>query len=143
MPGRIAPWKNSRRMWRSSSNGFTIRYGCIPRSPISPIGELHQDTETGRNRCPAVSHHGRTRGACGGVHRTGLQSGTVAFRARLSVRSESFIKTLKQEEIDARPYRTMEELAAHVEEFIERVYNPVRLHSALAYQSDLRASSRH
>jgi transposase InsO family protein len=50
-------------------------------------------------------------------------------------RCESFIKTLKQEEIDARPYRTMEELAAHVEEFIEQVYNPVRLHSALAYQS--------
>jgi putative transposase len=50
-------------------------------------------------------------------------------------RCESFIKTLKQEEIDARHYRTMEELAAHVEEFIERVYNSVRLHSALAYQS--------
>ena len=50
-------------------------------------------------------------------------------------RCESFIKTLKQEEIDARPYRTMEELATHVEEFIERVYNPVRSHSALAYQS--------
>ena len=50
-------------------------------------------------------------------------------------RCESFIKTLKQEEIDARPYRTMEELAAHVEEFIERIYNPVRLHSALAYLS--------
>jgi len=50
-------------------------------------------------------------------------------------RCESFIKTLKQEEIDARPYRTMEELAAHVEEFIERVYNSVRLHSALAYHS--------
>jgi len=50
-------------------------------------------------------------------------------------RCESFIKTLKYEEIDARPYRTMEELAAHVEEFIEQIYNPVRLHSALAYLS--------
>jgi hypothetical protein len=29
-------------------------------------------------------------------------------------RCESFIKTLKHEEIDARPYRTIEELAAHV-----------------------------
>ncbi len=29
----------------------------------------------------------------------------------------------------------MEELAAHVEEFIEQVYNPIRLHSALNYQS--------
>ena len=42
-------------------------------------------------------------------------------------RGESFIKTLKREEIEARPYHTMEELAAHLEEFIERVYNPVRL----------------
>jgi len=50
-------------------------------------------------------------------------------------RCESFLKTLKQEELDARPYGTMEELAQHVEEFIEQIYNAVRLHSALAYRS--------
>jgi transposase InsO family protein len=50
-------------------------------------------------------------------------------------RCESFLKTLKQEELDARTYSTMEEVAGRVEEFIEQVYNPVRLHSALAYQS--------
>ena len=48
---------------------------------------------------------------------------------------ESFIKTLKQEQLEAREYRTLEELREHLEEFIEQVYNPVRLHSALAYQS--------
>ena len=48
---------------------------------------------------------------------------------------ESFIKTLKQEELDARPYRSLEELTDHVTEFIEQVYNQVRLHSALAYCS--------
>jgi len=58
-------------------------------------------------------------------------------------RCESFIKTLKQEEIDARPYRTIEELAAHVEEFIEQVYNPVRLHSALDYQSPVEFEQQH
>lgn len=52
-------------------------------------------------------------------------------------RCESFIKTLKQEELDARPYRTREELTQHLEEFIEQVYNRVRLHSALDYQSPL------
>jgi putative transposase len=57
-------------------------------------------------------------------------------------RCESFIKTLKHEEIDARPYRTIEELAAHVEEFIERIYNPVRLHSALAYLSPVEFEQR-
>jgi transposase InsO family protein len=50
-------------------------------------------------------------------------------------RCESFLKTLKQEEIDARPYRTMEELEQQVAEFIEQVYNRVRLHSALGYLS--------
>ena len=48
---------------------------------------------------------------------------------------ESFIKTLKQEEIDARAYRSLEELTEHVTEFIEQNYNQVRLHSALAYCS--------
>jgi putative transposase len=48
---------------------------------------------------------------------------------------ESFIKTLKQEEIDARPFRSLEELNDHVTEFIEQIYNQVRLHSALAYRS--------
>ena len=48
---------------------------------------------------------------------------------------ESFLKTLKGEEIDARPYHTMEELEQHLEEFIEQVYNRVRLHSALGYRS--------
>jgi transposase InsO family protein len=50
-------------------------------------------------------------------------------------RCESFLKTLKQEEIDARPYRTMEELEQHLAEFIEQIYNRVRLHSALGYLS--------
>jgi len=48
---------------------------------------------------------------------------------------ESFLKTLKREEINARPYRTMEDLAQHLEEFIEQIYNRVRLHSALGYRS--------
>ena len=50
---------------------------------------------------------------------------------------ESFLKTLKQEELDGRAFSTMEEVVARVEEFIEQVYNPVRLHSALAYQSPI------
>lgn len=48
---------------------------------------------------------------------------------------ESFIKTLKQEEIDARRYASFAELRQHLDEFIEQVYNKVRLHSALGYHS--------
>jgi transposase InsO family protein len=48
---------------------------------------------------------------------------------------ESFMRTLKKEEVDARPYATMEELEQHIEEFIDKVYNRNRLHSALRYVS--------
>jgi putative transposase len=48
---------------------------------------------------------------------------------------ESFIKTLKREEVDARCYATFAELRDHVDEFIEQIYNKVRLHSALRYCS--------
>jgi transposase InsO family protein len=48
---------------------------------------------------------------------------------------ESFMKTLKQEEIYCNQYRGFEELSAHLEEFIENYYNRQRLHSALGYRT--------
>lgn len=48
---------------------------------------------------------------------------------------ESFLKTLKREEIHASTYCDFEDLEARVEEFIERYYNTRRLHSALGYCS--------
>jgi putative transposase len=48
---------------------------------------------------------------------------------------ESFMKTLKREEIDARSYASFVELRQHVKEFLDQIYNPVRLHSALGYRS--------
>jgi hypothetical protein len=48
---------------------------------------------------------------------------------------ESFMKTLKREEIYASQYRDLDHLRANLEEFIERYYNRLRLHSALGYQS--------
>jgi putative transposase len=48
---------------------------------------------------------------------------------------ESFMKTLKQEEIYCNQYRDQEELSAHMEEFIDLYYNRQRLHSALGYRT--------
>jgi putative transposase len=47
---------------------------------------------------------------------------------------ESFIKTLKREEIYANEYRTLEHLATNIEQFIDQYYNRYRLHSALGYR---------
>ena len=47
---------------------------------------------------------------------------------------ESFMKTLKREEIYANEYGDMDDLRSHIEEFIDRYYNRQRLHSALGYR---------
>jgi putative transposase len=52
-----------------------------------------------------------------------------------NAKCESFIKTLKQEEIYTRKYRDKADLEAHIGEFMERYYNRRRLHSALGYRS--------
>jgi len=48
---------------------------------------------------------------------------------------ESFMKTLKQEEIYCKDYRDFDDLSAHLEEFIGNYYNRLRLHSALGYRT--------
>ena len=93
-----------------------------------------------RNPAPGLVHHS-DRGSqyASGEYVSRLeQRGMVISMSRPArpwenARCESFIKTLKQEEIDCRAYRTMEELEKNLEEFIEQVYNRTRLHSALGY----------
>jgi putative transposase len=48
---------------------------------------------------------------------------------------ESFMRTLKREEIRATEYRDIEHLREKLEEFIDGYYNKIRLHSALNYLS--------
>jgi transposase InsO family protein len=48
--------------------------------------------------------------------------------------AESFMKTLKQEEVDASAYRDVHHARQQIACFIEDVYNRQRLHSALDYQ---------
>jgi transposase InsO family protein len=46
---------------------------------------------------------------------------------------ESFMKTLKYEEVYRNEYRDFHDARASIREFLERVYNQQRLHSALGY----------
>ena len=51
-----------------------------------------------------------------------------------NAKAESFIKTLKYEEVYLFEYEHYAEAQQRIEEFIERVYNEKRLHSALGYR---------
>jgi putative transposase len=46
---------------------------------------------------------------------------------------ESFMKTLKYEEVYRNEYRDLAEARASIREFLEKIYNQKRLHSALGY----------
>jgi putative transposase len=52
-----------------------------------------------------------------------------------NAKAESFMKTLKLEEVDGRAYRDLFDARAQIGGFIETVYNRQRLHSALDYRS--------
>jgi transposase InsO family protein len=51
-----------------------------------------------------------------------------------NAKAESFMKTLKHEEVDGRAYRDAKHAREAIGSFIEDVYNRARLHSALAYR---------
>jgi len=54
-----------------------------------------------------------------------------------NAQAESFIKTLKYEEVYRTEYRDLEEAKALIEQFLDKVYNQQRLHSALGYRPPL------
>src|SRR5262249_58881046 len=52
-----------------------------------------------------------------------------------NAKAESFMKTLKHEEVDASAYRGLDDARRQIGRFIDEVYNRRRLHSALDYLS--------
>ncbi len=51
-----------------------------------------------------------------------------------NAKAERFMRTLKDEEVNGKAYRSIEEARRDIGAFIEDVYNTERLHSALGYQ---------
>jgi putative transposase len=51
-----------------------------------------------------------------------------------NAKAESFMKTLKKEEVNASDYRTISEARTNIGRFLETTYNRQRLHSALGYK---------
>jgi transposase InsO family protein len=96
-----------------------------------------------RSPAPGSLIHHSDRGvqyACGDYAAMLEEHGIQASMSRVgnpydNAKAESFMKTLKQEEVDGRSYRDIHQARKDIGAFIEAVYNRQRLHSALDYQS--------
>jgi transposase InsO family protein len=51
-----------------------------------------------------------------------------------NAKAESFMKTLKTEEVEAKTYPDLDDARRQIGAFIETIYNKKRLHSALGYK---------
>jgi len=57
----------------------------------------------------------------------------ISMSRKGNAKAESFIKTLKYEELYLFKYETIAEARSRIGQFLEEVYNQKRLHSALGY----------
>lgn len=91
--------------------------------------------------CPGGLIHHSDRGvqnACGDYSALLAAHGIQPSMSRIgspydNAKAESFMKTLKQEEVDGRAYRDADDARRAIGTFIEEIYDRQRLHSALAY----------
>ena len=99
---------------------------------------------TQRQPRPGLVHHS-DRGVQYAAHDYTAQLEQRGIRISMSRRAtpydnaqaESFIKTLKYEEVYRTEYRNLQEAKASMGEFLEKIYNRERLHSALGYRPPL------
>jgi putative transposase len=100
-----------------------LRMALVERRP--PPGLVHHSDRGVQYACAAYTEMLKQHHAVISMSRKGNPYDNAAC--------ESFMKTLKQEEVYRNEYRDFQDARSSIGEFLEHVYNQKRLHSALDY----------
>ena len=114
------------------------------------IAALSMALQARRPTPGSLIHHSDrgTQYACGDYTELLQRHDIVASMSRVgnpydNAKAESFMATLKREQIDGRRYRDLAEAEIEIGPFIDAVYNLDRLHSALGYRSPMQFEAWH
>ncbi len=91
-----------------------------------PMSLIHHSDQGVQYACNAYQKRLETRNIAASMSRVGNPYDNA--------KAESFMKTLKSEEVDAKTYLDLDDARRQIGAFIDAVYNTRRLHSALGYK---------